>query len=58
MLKYSEAIVIVEDMLEGYRERAGMNSASFDTGVLMGALASLMVSEPEVERYIRSQIKG
>lgn len=57
MLRYSEAIELIDDMLKGYRERAGMNSHSFDSGVLMGALASLMVTEPEVERYIRSQIK-
>lgn len=57
MLKYSEAIELIDDMLKSNRERAGMNSHAFDSGVLMGALASLMVTEPEVERYIRNQIK-
>lgn len=57
MLRYSEAIVLLDDMLNYYREQAGINSHSFDSGVLMGALASLMVEEPRVEQYIRSQIK-
>lgn len=55
-MKYSEALLVVCEMLDGARERAGFKageSYAFDSGVLMSALATVMTSNPDVVDYVK-----
>ena len=48
-MRYSEALLLIEEMLKASREVAGVkDSYAFDSGVLMSALANAMLDNKKL----------